>query len=264
MLCSSPRTQPASSQCFTTPCSLTPRPEISSTKYRPRLPARPRRSCRSADGCHPSDRTAARPGNPASNSRTADLLPRSRPDWRLFAFRRWVYQCGVDLRRIGVYADGARSGKGTDLEEDARFTAFYRSEFVGQVRRAWLVTGSAEAAHDVVHDAMIEIYRRWDSLDSPGAYLNRAVLNGCHQIDRRTIAQRRLLPRLVDRGPHSATSEVLDDVLDELPFNQRAAVILRYYGGLSTEEIAHALNCAPGSVGPWINRALKKMRKALQ
>ncbi len=110
---------------------------------------------------------------------------------------------------------------------------------------------------------MIEIYKRWDSLDSPGAYLNRAVLNGCHQIDRRTTAQRRLIPRLVDRGPHPP-GEVLDDVLDQLPFNHRAAVVLRYYGGLSTGEIAEALNCAPGSVGPWINRALKKMRKALQ
>ena len=59
-------------------------------------------------------------------------------------------------------------------------------------------------------------------------------------------------------------AEFLDDVLDELSFNQRAAVVLRYYGGLSTVEIAQALNCAPGSVGPWINRALKKMRKALQ
>ena len=175
-----------------------------------------------------------------------------------------MYQCEMDLRRIGVHADSARSAKGTDVEENVRFTTFYRSEFVGQVRRAWLVTGSAEAAHDVVHDAMVEVYTRWDSLVSPGAYLNRAVLNGCHQIDRRAIAQRRLLPRLVERGPHSATGEVLDDVLDELSFNQRAAVVLRYYGGLSTVEIAQALNCAPGSVGPWINRALKKMRKVLQ
>lgn len=175
-----------------------------------------------------------------------------------------MYQCEMDLRRVAVYADEAKSGKPTGLHDGARFTTFYRSEFDGQVRRAWLVTGSAEAAHDVVHDAMIEVYTRWDSLVSPGAYLNRAVLNGCHQIDRRAIAQRRLLPRLVERGPHSATGEVLDDVLDELPFNQRAAVVLRYYGGLSTEEIAQVLNCAPGSVGPWINSALKKMRKALQ
>jgi DNA-directed RNA polymerase specialized sigma24 family protein len=41
-------------------------------------------------------------------------------------------------------------------------------------------------------------------------------------------------------------------------------VVLRFYGGLTTEEIAQALGCAPGSVGPWITRALTKLRKALR
>ena len=35
-----------------------------------------------------------------------------------------------------------------------------------------------------------------------------------------------------------AVDEHLDDVLAELPFNQRAAVVLRFYGGFTTEEIA--------------------------
>jgi RNA polymerase sigma factor (sigma-70 family) len=56
---------------------------------------------------------------------------------------------------------------------------------------------------------------------------------------------------------------VLDDVLAILPFNQRAAVVLRYYAQLSIDEIADALGCRRGSVGPWISRALKSMRKVL-
>jgi RNA polymerase sigma factor (sigma-70 family) len=73
-----------------------------------------------------------------------------------------------------------------------------------------------------------------------------------------------LLPRFVDRTASSSVDEHLDDVLAGLPFNQRAAVVLRFYCGLTTEEIARELGCAAGSVGPWINRALAKMRKALQ
>ena len=76
--------------------------------------------------------------------------------------------------------------------------------------------------------------------------------------------QRRLLPRFVDRAPSASADEHLDDLLLSLPFNQRAAVVLRFYGGLTSEEIARELGCAAGSVGPWINRALAKMRKALQ
>jgi RNA polymerase sigma factor (sigma-70 family) len=68
----------------------------------------------------------------------------------------------------------------------------------------------------------------------------------------------------MDNGPQPVVSEILDDVLATLPFRHRAAVVLRYYGDMSTAEIAAALDCAPGSVGPWIDRALKKLRKALQ
>lgn len=143
------------------------------------------------------------------------------------------------------------------------FGDFYRRELDGQVRRAALLLGSDELANDVVHDAFVAVYQRWESLDEPGPYLNVTVLNGCRGIHRRRTRDIRLLPRLFDRGPASSVGDRLDDVLAQLPFNQRAAVVLRFYGGHTTEEIAQALECANGSVGPWIDRALDKMRKAL-
>ncbi len=151
----------------------------------------------------------------------------------------------------------------SEQRSDVAFGEFYSRELDGQVRRATLILGSNEIANDVVHDAFVAVYRRWDSLDEPGPYLNVAVLNGCHGIHRRRSRDLRLLPRLLDRDTASA-GESLDDVLARLPFNQRAAVVLRYYDGRTTDEIALALNCAPGSVGPWIDRALAKMRKALR
>lgn len=150
------------------------------------------------------------------------------------------------------------------LSGDADFGGFYRSELDGQVRRAVLLLGSNDLANDVVHDAFIEVYRRWDTLAEPGPYLHVAVLNRCRGIHRQRSRQRRLLPRLTDRDSSAPVGEHLDDLLAELPFNQRAAVVLRFYVGLTTDEIAGVLGCAPGSVGPWINRALAKMRKALQ
>ena len=144
------------------------------------------------------------------------------------------------------------------------FGEFYRRELDGQVRRAALLLGSDELANDVVHDAFVALYRRWDTVADPGPYLNVAVLNGCRGVHRRRSRHERLVPRLLDRGSAACVGERLDDVLATLPFHQRAAVVLRYYGGLTTDEIAHALECAPGSVGPWIDRALTKMRKALR
>ena len=63
-----------------------------------------------------------------------------------------------------------------DRVTDAEFRALYEREHAGQVRRAALLLGSSELAHDVVHDAMVELYARWDTIVQPGAYLNRVVL----------------------------------------------------------------------------------------
>jgi RNA polymerase sigma factor (sigma-70 family) len=145
---------------------------------------------------------------------------------------------------------------------DAEFVAFYRRELLGQVRRAALLLGSELVANDVVHDAFVSLYERWASIDEPGPYLNRAVLNRCRDLARRRVRRDGALDRL---GPAAPTSEhdVLWDVLDSLPFNQRAAVVLRFYAQMTEREIAEALGCATGSVGPWITRALAAMREEL-
>lgn len=144
------------------------------------------------------------------------------------------------------------------------FSEFYDREFGVSVRRAALLVGTSEVAHDVVQDAFIEVYRRWGTLDNPGGYLHRSVVNGCRDVARRRTSNVRLLHRLSRQQPIDGPGDVLDDVLARLTFNQRAAVVLRYYGGLTTNEIALLLDCRPGSVGPWIDRALDAMRKALQ
>lgn len=123
------------------------------------------------------------------------------------------------------------------------FADFYRAELTGQVRRAALMTGSSDIAHDVVHEAFVEILRRWDDLDHPGPYLNRAVLNGCRD-HARMQHRRRGSPLSAVPGEASAWDpEPIADLLDELPFTQRPVVVLRFYVGLSNLDIAETLGC---------------------
>lgn len=143
------------------------------------------------------------------------------------------------------------------------FADFYREEVAGQVRRAALLVGSGELANDLVHDAFVEVYRRWDAIERPGPYLNRAVLNRCRDAGRRRRRHERALPRLVAVDGEAWQPDSIADVLRDLPFNQRAAIVLRFYVGMSNVEIAHAMHCPPGSVGPWIARALEHLRKVL-
>lgn len=146
------------------------------------------------------------------------------------------------------------------------FEMFYVHHLPLQVRRAFLLVGSNELANDIVHDAMIGLYQRWSDVEEPAAYLSTAVLNGCRDSGRRRDRQRRLVAKIAATpapADGNDAHDVLDDVLATLPFQHRAAVVLRYFEQRSTAEIATTLGCPPGSVGPWIDRALTKMRKAL-
>lgn len=151
------------------------------------------------------------------------------------------------------------------VAREVSFGAFYEVELGRQVRLAALVLGSSSVAQDAVHDAFIEVYRRWDVVADPGPYLQRAVLNRCRDLLRRDSVARRRLPwaghEVLD-GPEE--DRELFDALAKLPFNHRAAVVLRYYLQYSEAEIAQQLGCRPGSVGPWIRRGLDRLARDLR
>lgn len=146
---------------------------------------------------------------------------------------------------------------------DVAITEFYRRELDLQVRRATVILGSDALANDVVHDAMIEVYRRWDGIHDPGAYLNRAVLNRCRDVGRRRATSERANATLARSAVSEEPETPLAGLFDRLPFNQRAAVVLRFYADMTIADIAVALDCPQGSIGPWIDRALKSLREQL-
>lgn len=143
------------------------------------------------------------------------------------------------------------------------FDAFYVEQFDRQARRAFLILAGDERALDVVHDAFEAVFRRWNTIEEPGPYLTRVVVNRCRDVQRRSVRLRRLQPRLAAGGEQPSEPEVLDDALRSLPFNQRAAIVLRFYADLSYAEISDALDCPTGSVGPWIDRGLRTLRRTL-
>lgn len=153
-----------------------------------------------------------------------------------------------------------------ELAEALTFDTFYRAEHEGQLRRAYLMLGSEADAYDAVATAFTAVYQRWDTLDLPGPYLNRAVLNACRDVGR---SRRKLRPVDGSDAPSEPASDFdgtnveLADSLRALPHKQRAVVVLRHYVGMSEREIAEALDIAPGSVGPTLHRAHKKLKEIL-
>lgn len=148
-------------------------------------------------------------------------------------------------------------------EAHSDFDAFYVHEHRRQVKRATLLLGSDELANDLVHDAFIQVYRRWGDLENPGGYLSRTVLNACRDEGRSRTVRFRALGRLAEPAPEVEPPDHLVDALMDLPFNQRAAIVLRFYARMTVPEIADHLGVPTGSVGPWIGRGLTRLRKAL-
>jgi RNA polymerase sigma factor (sigma-70 family) len=159
-------------------------------------------------------------------------------------------------------------GSASKAESEAQgadsFAVFYEAEVVGQVRSATMILGSRQAAQDVVHDAFVELFQRWDGgIATPGAYLQRAVVNRCRDTLRRTTVARRYR-RLFRPEDVPAIDVPLYDALATLPFKHRTAVVLRYYLNLTETEIAACLGCPAGSVGPWIRRGLDRLATQLR
>ncbi|MFD0686676.1 SigE family RNA polymerase sigma factor [Actinomadura fibrosa] len=143
-------------------------------------------------------------------------------------------------------------------EQDAEgtVTALYAAHALELVRLALVMVGERETAEDVVQDAFIGLYRRWDGLRERGkalTYLRSSVLNGC----RSALRRRRFTP-WTDRPPAvpSAEHEFLgrEDhrevlrALRRLPHRQRETLVLRYVFDLSEEEIAETMGVTRGTV----------------
>jgi RNA polymerase sigma factor (sigma-70 family) len=179
----------------------------------------------------------------------------------------------------------------------AAVTALYAEHALGLVRLAVVMTGDRGAAEDIVQDAFLGLYRRWDSLtdtSAPLGYLRVSVVNGCRTALRRR--SRLWLGATADFA--DAATEVDDHVgygssvgygggagfaesaearallgdeqravaaaLRKLPRRQREAVVLRYYLDLSVEETAQAMGVSRGTVKSATHRALAAVGRTLR
>ena len=146
------------------------------------------------------------------------------------------------------------------------FTRFFEEERVGAVRLAWLLTHDEGIAEDVVQDAFTAVFNRFDQIEHPSAYLRRAVVNGVYERSRKTARERRRLILVAASAPMSAEgpSGGLVDAIACLPLNQRTAIVLRYWGDLDDQAIAHAMGIRPGSVRSLLSRGTAQLRKEIR
>ncbi|MCL7455103.1 MAG: sigma-70 family RNA polymerase sigma factor [Anaerolineae bacterium] len=144
-----------------------------------------------------------------------------------------------------------------------------------------LVMRSEQDAEDMTQETFIRAFRalpRFEFREGTGfeGWLYRIAVNACRSRMRRKWYQ--VLP-WPDPAPQltSEPAEQPDQVLmqgehrdrvlaavDTLGDKHRLVVILRYYGGMSNEEIARALNIPSGTVRSRLHVARQRLRVALE
>jgi RNA polymerase sigma-70 factor (sigma-E family) len=152
-------------------------------------------------------------------------------------------------------------------------TALYAEHALGLVRLAVIMLGDRSAAEDVVQDAFLGLYRRWDSLapaSHPLAYVRTSVLNGCRSALRRRarhgpggVFGQRPAESAEARAMVTEEYRAVVTAIRRLPRRQREALLLRYYLDMSEDEIAQAMGVSRGTVKSATSRGLAAIGRIL-
>lgn len=140
-------------------------------------------------------------------------------------------------------------------------------------RFAFLVSGSAADAPDLVQQALEGVYRRWAELsrtETVEGYVRRSIVNASisrRRKDRRLVAiqDSDALGAEQQADPANAISDAdaAWRLCRELPPMQRAAVVLRFYDDLTFAKIAQILDCPESTARSHVHRAVMALRARL-
>jgi RNA polymerase sigma-70 factor (ECF subfamily) len=159
--------------------------------------------------------------------------------------------------------------EGTLLAEPLSFEAFFQAEARTLFRHLCAVTGNAAEAEEIMQDAFLALWERWDrvgAIQNPTAYLYRTAMNVFRKRSRRAaLAYRRALSLAPTVAPFSEIDEQQDVIaaLEELTPRQRAALVLTDAMDYTSEEAGQALGISPGTVRGLASRARERLRRRL-
>ncbi|HEY9072917.1 MAG TPA: sigma-70 family RNA polymerase sigma factor [Desulfobaccales bacterium] len=133
-------------------------------------------------------------------------------------------------------------------------------------------------AEDAVQEVFLKVYEnahRFEPKASVAAWLHRITANHCLNLLRRRHPQESLdqeesyVPPDPGAGPLELLQERdlsrrLEELLNALPENQRRALVLKRFAGLSYQEIGEELGLSSQAVDGLLKRARHTLKQALQ
>jgi RNA polymerase sigma-70 factor (ECF subfamily) len=147
------------------------------------------------------------------------------------------------------------------------------------VRAAFMIVHNEQAAEDIAQETFIRVFehiRHFDESRPFGPYLLRSVVNAALDLARKSSKRQEvdcglesieeLLDHAItveDQAEFNALKHAIHQSLEQLSPRQRAAVVQRYYLGMTEKEMAESLNAAPGTVKWLLNAARERLRGLL-
>lgn len=146
---------------------------------------------------------------------------------------------------------------------DARFTELVKTRRPELLRVAMLITGSRADAEDSVQDAVLSVSGAWSGVAPRAgyAYLRTAVVRRAIDGRRRSQTAELVETSVEDHG----FLQLEEDrrfvaLLQILPPQQRAVLVLRFYNGLDTAAIGLILDIGRSAVRSNLARGLATLR----
>jgi RNA polymerase sigma-70 factor (ECF subfamily) len=156
------------------------------------------------------------------------------------------------------------------LEASRSFEAFYDAESQTLFRRLWLVTGSHAEAEELMQDAFLKVWERWDrvgTMDDPVGYLYRTAMNLFRKRYRRALLTiRRTLGLASGRDDFADADDrhAVRQVLSMLAPRQRAALVLTEMLSFTANEAGRALGVQASTVRSLSRQGRESFRRAME
>lgn len=153
-------------------------------------------------------------------------------------------------------------------DDRAAFETLVATRSQAMLRTAYLLTGDAGLAEDLLQTALAKMIPRWHRLRDPDAaeaYVRR-VMTTTYLKWRRRLWRNEVPSETLPDTPHADAYGAVDvrdglrRALATLTARQRAIVVLRFYEDLSEERVAELLGCSVGTVKSTASRALAQLR----
>lgn len=153
------------------------------------------------------------------------------------------------------------------VEQHAAFESFVRARTPALTRTAYLLTGDAHLAEDLVQTALLKAAEHWHRIEtSPEAYVRRTLYT--QQV---SVWRRRSGVREQSLGSYDAVAATgrthdpdlrlsLVEALRRLTERQRTVLVLRFFEDLTEPQVADVLGISRGTVKSTIHHALARLR----